>query len=85
MSKDNPGRVWRAEDGLHVDTRGLGPPDPMIAILQCLKRPGERGPVIAHLDRNPINLYPELDERDWAYEIDVHENSAVTLILRTRE
>ncbi len=60
-----PGRHWQADDGLHVDTRGLPPPEPMVAILWHLEQPGQTGPVIVHLDRDPIPLYSELAERGW--------------------
>jgi hypothetical protein len=61
-------RVWRTADALHVDVRGLEPPEPMVMILQLIDG-GEVGPLIAHLDREPIFLYPELDDRGWAHEI----------------
>lgn len=65
---DDDSRVWQSEDGVHIDVRGLNPPEPAVAILQLLE--GERPAiVIAHLDREPIFLYPELDERGWAYEL----------------
>ena len=42
---------------------------PMVAILGMIDR-GEAGAVlIAHLDREPVFLYPELDDRGWAHEI----------------
>jgi len=63
------GRIWRTADALHVDVRGLEPPEPMVMILQLIDG-GEAGsPLIAHLDREPIFLYPELDDRGWAHEI----------------
>lgn len=41
----------------------------MVAILQAIDS-GEAGSVlIAHLDREPIFLYPELDDRGWSYEV----------------
>jgi hypothetical protein len=61
-------RSWRDEDGLHVDVRGLNPPEPMVEILTLLES-GEVSSLTAHLDREPIFLYPELDERGWSYEI----------------
>jgi len=85
MSADVPGRHWRADDGLHVDTRGLGPPDPMVAILWHLERPGQRGPVTAYLDRYPVNLFPELMERGWLCQVEHHNTGAVTLVLRLGE
>lgn len=62
-------RVWRTSDAVHIDVRGLAPPEPMVQILGLIDR-GEAGDVlIAHLDREPIFLYPELDDRGWAHEL----------------
>lgn len=77
-----PGRAWLAPDGLHVDTRGLQPPDPMVAILWHLEQAGQRGPVTAHLDRNPVHLFPELAERGWSYDYGPRSDTEVQLILR---
>ena len=60
-------RLWQDGDGHHIDLRGLSPPEPMVEILRLL----ESGAVVsltAHFDRDPIFLYPELDERGWSYE-----------------
>jgi Uncharacterized conserved protein (DUF2249) len=61
--------MWSSAEGTHIDVRGLPPPEPMVAILQLID--GEEAPdvVIAHLDREPIFLYPELDDRGWSYEL----------------
>ena len=62
-------RIWRTPDAVHVDVRGLEPPEPMVMILQLIDS-GEAGALlIAHLDREPIFLYPELDDRGWTHEI----------------
>lgn len=66
---EDGGRVWRAADALHIDVRGLEAPEPMVMILGLLESPETGSPVIAHLDREPIFLYPELDDRGWAHEI----------------
>jgi hypothetical protein len=61
-------RVWRTAEAVHVDVRGLEPPEPMVEILGLIDR-GEAGDVlIAHLDREPIFLYPELDDRGWVHQ-----------------
>ena len=62
---DLPGKHWQEADGLHIDVRGLAPPEPMVAILGHLEQPGQKGPVTVHHDRNPIYLFPELAERGW--------------------
>lgn len=65
---DGTSRVWHSDDGVHIDVRGLHPPQPMIEILKLLDEPGMSS-LTAHLDREPIFLYPELDERGWSYEV----------------
>ncbi|MDP3085761.1 MAG: DUF2249 domain-containing protein [Rubrivivax sp.] len=63
-----PPPPWREVDGLHIDVRGLAPPAPLVAILQLIETCDEALPVIAHLDRDPVMLYPELAERGWSAE-----------------
>ena len=43
MSSDVPGKHWLADGRLHIDTRGLGPPDPMVAIVWHISQPGQDG------------------------------------------
>ena len=62
-------RTWHAADGVHIDVRGLGPPEPMIAILALVEAPDTGDVITVHHDREPIFLYPELAERGWDHEI----------------
>ncbi|HXZ22213.1 MAG TPA: DUF2249 domain-containing protein [Pseudolabrys sp.] len=62
-------RKWRTADAVHIDVRGLEPPEPMIAILQTIDGGEVDSALIAHLDREPIFLYPELDDRGWSHEL----------------
>ena len=68
---DNPlnPRIWHAPEADHIDVRGLKPPGPMVAILRLLDSGRAGSIVIAHLDREPIFLYPELDDRGWSHEV----------------
>ena len=61
-------RKWLDSDGTHLDVRGLQAPQPMVAILRLLQTVGEGEVVVAHLDRDPQFLYPELAERGWQAE-----------------
>ncbi|MCP4329642.1 MAG: DUF2249 domain-containing protein [Alphaproteobacteria bacterium] len=61
-------RVWEAEGTVHIDVRGLDPPQPLLAIIELIEEPETGGPVIVHHDRDPIMLYPELAERGWDHE-----------------
>ena len=60
--------MWRTEDAVHIDVRGLDPPEPMVAILQAIDSGEVDTVLVAHLDREPIFLYPELDDRGWSHE-----------------
>jgi hypothetical protein len=62
-------RTWQAGDAVHIDVRGLDPPEPMVAILQAIDSGAVNTVLVAHLDREPIFLYPELDDRGWSYEL----------------
>jgi len=59
-------RVWNDSDATtHIDVRGLPPPQPLIRILQLVQRlPGD-AVVIVHHDRDPVLLYPELEQIGW--------------------
>ena len=59
-------RVWRSEDGLHVDVRGLD--EPLTTILRTIESGEASSAVIGHFDGEPILLYPELEERGWTHE-----------------
>ena len=59
-------RCWREADGVHIDVRGLDPPEPLVAILRLIDASSDGGPVVVHHDRDPRLLYPELAERGWA-------------------
>ena len=81
MNNDLPGKHWFEGDELHIEVRGLRPPEPMVAILGQLDMRGQTGPVIVHHDREPIYLYPELVERHWTYEIVPADEGEVRLLL----
>ena len=62
-------RIWHTAEGVHIDVRGLEPPEPMVEILRMIDHGAVESVLIAHLDREPIFLYPELDDRGWSHEI----------------
>jgi hypothetical protein len=59
------GRCWVEADGVHIDVRGLPPPEPMVAILALVQSMRDASPVIVHHERDPRMLYPELAELGW--------------------
>ncbi len=77
-----PGKSWQASDGLHIDTRGLAPPDPMVAVLWHIEQPNQRGPITAYFDRDPVHLFAELAERGWTHSYLQRDTDTVRLTLR---
>ena len=60
---------WRDGEGVHLDLRGLEPPEPMIAILQEIDGNSDGDVVTAVMDREPIFVYPEIEERNWTWRV----------------
>lgn len=77
-------RKWKAGGATHIDVRGLSAPQPMVAILKLLQTAADGEVVVAHLDRDPRFLYPELAERGWQADPVAGDEGEVCLRL-TRE
>ena len=63
-------RTWRTADAVHVDLRGLEPPEPLLTVLQAIESGQIDGALVGHFDQEPIFLYPELEERGWSHELE---------------
>lgn len=72
---------WHENGTVHIDVRGLEPPQPMVAILELIETDGTIDTVIVHHEREPVFLYPELAERRWEHEIVAGEPGEVRLRL----
>ena len=57
----------------------------MIAILSLIDGSGHEGVVVAHLEREPVFLYPELAERGWSHALAPGEPGDVRLVLSKGE
>ena len=62
-------RQWLEPAEAHIDVRGLMPPQPLVSILRLLASVDHGTAVVAHLDRDPVMLYPELAQIGWRAEI----------------
>jgi Uncharacterized conserved protein (DUF2249) len=67
MNRSDPwqAKVWSEEGSLHIDVRGLPPPQPLTQILQLVSASRDGAPIIVHHDRDPAMLYPELLQLGW--------------------
>lgn len=61
-------RRWVDVDGIHIDVRGLPPPEPMVTILTLVESIRDATSVVVHHERDPQFLYPELAEIGWRAE-----------------
>jgi len=64
---DDGSRLWRSEDGVHLDLRGLA--EPMTAVLQAIESGTVDAALVGHFDQEPVYLYPELEDRGWSHEL----------------
>jgi hypothetical protein len=62
---DGPALVWDEGGAVHIDVRGLEPPNPLVQILTLVMRVPEGTHVVVHHDRDPQLLYAELAEIGW--------------------
>lgn len=60
-----PPQIWNEADGLHIDVRGLPPPQPLVEIMRWVAASTDGAPIIVHHDRDPVLLYPELLQAGW--------------------
>jgi hypothetical protein len=76
--------VWRSADVVHIDVRGLSPPAPLVAILRLIDSGEHQDVVIVHHQREPVYLFPELADRNWAWVHLEGEPGEVRLLLTRR-
>ncbi|GMU85746.1 MAG: hypothetical protein AMXMBFR48_09880 [Ignavibacteriales bacterium] len=70
---------------LELDVRGLEPPEPMIKILEKLTRLPECAVLLVHHHREPVMLYPKLEENGFeATANKIEENYYKVLISRKK-
>jgi hypothetical protein len=79
-----PGVLWSETDGAHLDVRGLEAPQPMVQILALIDA-GALNEFTVHHERDPVFLYPELEERGWGCRIVAEVPGEVRLKLSRRK
>jgi hypothetical protein len=73
---------WHDAAGVHIDVRGLPPPQPLVAILRLVREQGDAGAaLIVHHDRDPLLLYAELVQIGWCAQRIAGEPGEVVLRL----
>ncbi|MBI5661525.1 MAG: DUF2249 domain-containing protein [Ignavibacterium album] len=71
------------ENVIELDVRELPPPEPMIKILEALPKIDENSVLLVHHHREPVMLYPKLEERGFqAVTNKIDDNYFKVLIFR---
>lgn len=69
---------------MQLDNRGLSPPEPMLRILDALERLPANETLTAQMDRRPVFLFPELEERGYTYELEQQPEGWFLLTIQKR-
>lgn len=69
---------------MQLDNRGLSPPEPMLRILDALEKLPPAEQLVAQMDRRPVFLFPELEERGYAYAIEQQPEGWFLLTIQRR-
>lgn len=79
MTAMGDGRMLPGMTDIHLDNRGLQPPEPMVRILEALggMLPGDQ--LVALMDREPLLLYPELERRGFAWTFEAGAPQVLTV------
>ncbi|MFN3077742.1 MAG: DUF2249 domain-containing protein [Alphaproteobacteria bacterium] len=52
-----------------IDLRGMQPPEPMVILLRHVESGPGSGALTVLLPHEPLPLYPELEARNWSWEV----------------
>jgi uncharacterized protein (DUF2249 family) len=82
-TNDKPFSELNFENVIELDVRELPPPEPMMKILESLNRIDEKTVLLVHHHREPMMLFPKLEERGFtAITNKINENYFKVLIFR---
>jgi len=71
------------ENIVEIDVREMVPPEPMIKILETLSKIDDKTVLIVHHHREPLMLYPKLEERGYkAISNKIKENYYKVVIIK---
>lgn len=74
------------ENVIEIDVRELSPPEPMIKILETLSKVDEKTVLVVHHHREPLMLYPKLEERGYkAISNKINENYFKVVIMKNKD
>jgi len=73
------------ENIIEIDARELVPPEPMVKVLEALSKVDDNTILVLHHHREPLMLYPKLEERGYTAICNkIKENEFKIIIMKKR-
>lgn len=69
-------------ENIHLDNRGLEPPEPMVRTLQAVHKLQKGQRIVGQFDRTPMFLLPKLEEMGFVYEVAPEDDGRATVTIR---
>ncbi len=67
---------------IQMDNRSLVPPEPLVRILAACEELESGDRIEAKMDRRPVFLFPELDERGLRYDCEERDDGFLVTVER---
>jgi uncharacterized protein (DUF2249 family) len=80
----NPPEPATGAQDVVLDVRGLEPPQPMLRVLEALDRLAAGAALDVRLDRRPVFLYPQLEDRGFEHDTSELAPGLVRVLIRRR-
>lgn len=74
----------RSPTDVVLDVRGLEPPQPMLRVLDALDQLDAGAALEVRLDRRPVFLYPQLEDRGFEHDTSEPAPGLVRVLVRRR-
>lgn len=86
LEQKAPPKEFDYKNVIELDVRELAPPEPMVKILETLSQVDENTVLLVHHHREPMMLYPKLEERGYeAVSNIIEENYYKVVITKKRK
>lgn len=74
--------LFESEKNLNIiDCRELFPPEPMERVLEAVESINEGDAILMVHRKEPVPLYPKLEERSCLYETKISEDGTVQVLI----
>lgn len=73
--------VQKTHQILTIDCYGMEPPEPMVQVLEAVAQMKPTEAVLMLHQRNPVHLFPKLEERGLEYHLEEETDGSIELLI----